>query len=225
MILSTVRGDAYCLVTRILVKLLIMLKYRKKLIRWRRSVSKNKQFDHAVYEKNLVILADHAQKEYKLVAQELPAYQRSVLKTYLWLSSLLVAAEVTTFKSLIGKAMNVTWLQKDPSIFFYHISAASILLGLAVFCFGIDTMRGRKNRVMPYISFMTLADTAHKEASGVNESATTLTTVIQSLNDSIINQKNEIHKVGIKLRTMSFGINFSIVLGVLAFIVFALPKP
>jgi len=188
-------------------------------------VSQNKQFDHAVYEKNLVILADHAQKEYKLVTQEVPAYQRSVLKTYLWLSSLLVAAEVATFKALIGKTINVTWLQKDPSIFFYHISVASIFLGFAVFCFGIDTMRGRKPRVMPYGSFMDLADKAYKEASGEKSRATTLTTVIKSLNDSIITQKDEIHKVGIKLRFMSFGINFSIVLGVLAFIVFALPKP
>jgi len=186
-----------------------------------REARPNKKFDHDEYDKSLMIILEHTATEYKRTAIDIPASQKSNLKTYLWLSSLLIAAELSIFKALLEKKVEIPFFQKSAGPWFYIFAIVSLGMSAVCFFLGVDSMRGRKPKYLPFGDPMSWADKAYADAEGENALVKTQTSVIGALSYAISESCAIVNILGIKLRIMSVTLLVSLVFFALAIVSYA----
>ncbi len=160
-----------------------------------------KNNDHI--EKALKTVLDNVSAQYKLSVLEIPAYQMSTLKTYLWLSSVFIAAEISIFKALLdGTApgfIKVHW-----SVGCYATAFVALLFSAATFFVGIDSLRGRKPAKFPFGAPKEwLEYVLHDKQSPMTLNIDVLKSAIELFDAAIASQSTTIQQLATKLQRMS----------------------
>lgn len=183
--------------------------------------SRKDEFLSEHYDKLLDHMLKMAQDEYKQITFDLPSYQKTALRNYLWISTVVMAAEVTLFSSVLGGS----WLfgifpwRAYPSCCFYLCCIAALGLSSTVFAFGVDVMRGEGKGEIYCLSrrpYMEFANMAYEEACGKRTKFECKVNMINDLQDTIYAHRELANSMGLKLRKMSRGLLFSLLFTALA---------
>lgn len=190
-------------------------------IKWK-DVSREEEenaFSSAEYDKMLDLILKAAQDEYKQVAYDLPNFQKVGLRNYLWLSTVILAAECVLFARVVNPEQGF-WLfpwEVTAGGFFYWWATLALLCGVVVFVGGLDTMRGRGFSLCPvgrpYGEFMQMA---YEEALGKRDQAEFRVNMINDLELAINDYRTKANSVGLKLRKMSYALLLSLLFTVFA---------
>lgn len=173
------------------------------------------KFDHANYKECLTTLLKAAQDEYKAITYDRRAIQHSILRNYLWLSTIMFSVECTGIFQVVGNK-GTPW-PMHPGTLFWILAGLSLISSLACFCFGVDTMRGRGVVLFPYqVPFESLMSMAHQEASRDLPVGRLYMSMIRDLEKGINQHRAIATTVGKKLRYISWGLLFSLACAVLA---------
>lgn len=172
-------------------------------------------FDHDKYREALILITKTAYDEYKHVCMDIPRYQATLLRTYLWLSSLAVSLEAGVFYKAVSGEIKWNGTACSAEIHFLLLAAAALIAGLAAFVLGVDSLRGRGKTSLPLGDFTELATNAYEMASEPG-STKLYPTMITALDGEISRQTATTSRKGIKLRAMSRLILLSVGLAVLA---------
>lgn len=172
-------------------------------------------FDHTKYREGLLFLAKMAYDEYRQVCLDIPKYQATLLRTYLWLSSLVVTLEAGFY--IKAGSGEISWAGKTCTIgdWFYFFAGISLVASLAAFALGVDTLRGRGIPTLPLGDFNVLANKAFEMASDASSSKL-YPTIIRALNVEISREAASISRKGKKLRAMSRLILISVFFSILS---------
>lgn len=175
------------------------------------------------YGKALENILRAAQEDYKQITYERRARQQFILRTYLWLSTLILGVQIPIFSHVKISSVGFKVVPWDIQItpFFYFWAAVAIFASLASFVLGVDTMRGRGETLVPYQPYKKLLDLAYKSASNTPENSSSdkeawCIEMIKSLTAAINNERLQASKVGKKLRGISYAILISVLFTMLA---------
>ncbi|MGE4293929.1 MAG: hypothetical protein AB7E32_17190 [Desulfovibrio sp.] len=159
-------------------------------------------FDHGKYQAALAVLTKTAYDEYKHVSMDLPSYQAGLLRTYLWLSSLVATLEVGFFYKAVSGGIQWGGAVCVPAGWFFVFAAAALMGAFSAFVLGVDSLRGRGKACFPLGDFTSLATMAHEMASEPG-STKLYPSMITALDAEINRQTAVVNRKGIKLRSMS----------------------
>lgn len=176
-------------------------------------------YSSAEYDKMLDLILKAAQDEFKQVAYDLPNFQKVALRNYLWLSTVILAAECALFAHVVNPEQGFWMFPWDVTLtgFFYWWASLALLCGVVVFVGGLDTMRGRGYSLCPvgrpYSEFMQMA---YEEATGKRDQAEFRVNMINDLEVAINDYRTKASSVGLKLRKMSYALLLSLLFTVFA---------
>jgi len=174
-------------------------------------------FNDAKYKAHLDMLIDKAYEEYKHVSRDIPKLQSRFLRTYLWLGSILVAFELNVFIKIIHRKETIWFLNGPIGGYFYFFASLSILSSFITFLIGLDSLRGKGHKILPFGDFMNLAQLAYESAFSEN-SRSLEATILNALNDEISRQSALCSQLGQQLRNMSYLLLTSVAMAITAFI-------
>lgn len=146
------------------------------------------------------MLIKYAYDEYKNVTIDRQRIQFGYLRNYLWLATVLIGAQGTLFFKYFESngATQPFW----AFLVILISGTVAIFSSLAAFILGVDTLRGRKNTILPFGDFLQLGDMSHAMASTLNTTQLR-SCVLSRLNEAISVHVERAHGIGIKLRRMS----------------------
>lgn len=152
------------------------------------------------YVKDLETVLDLAKNEFRTESLDVPNHQTGLLKTYLWLSTVLLAGEIGITNTLLEGKTVIPWIVAGAaSPAFYVYAFIAISFAFAVFCLGIDGLRARVD-VPAVKSFTQLADFADTDG---NNKCILQKQLIKFFNQSLTDQIAENNRIGLLLRKMS----------------------
>jgi len=173
------------------------------------------------YKERLSLVIQSAYVEYKVLAVDIPHRQNGLVKTYLWLSSLILAFDLKVYSDLLQLRYAIYFFNKMPTALFYHIAGIALILSLIAFALATDSMRGRGVTKLPLGGDINLfTQWAHSDVNGGGYK--TYVSLIASINKAMTNEAKLVSKRGKILRITSLCCLFSIVLSLLSFWVFTL---
>lgn len=158
------------------------------------------------YRASLDLILKAAQEDYKQVTFDRPNRQSTILKTYMWLSSLLFAAEWSVFSPIhSGQSSTLFFGSVCPNILFTTLMLVTLGCSLAAFVLGVDTARGRISHRYPYEDSYT---DQFREAYGTssyegNPTEALRLNMIAQLERGILHHRRELERVGRRLRAIS----------------------
>lgn len=173
------------------------------------------EFDHDKYREALLFLSKTAYDEYRYVCLDIPKYQATLLRTYLWLSSIVLTVETGFAFKLLSNEIKWQEIPLVPGECFYIFYGVALLLSLIAFALGVDTLRGRGISRFALGNFNNLAQEAY-EMAFVPGSTTLYPTMISALDEAINCQVATIDQKGKKLRWTSRLILLSVLLALWA---------
>ncbi|MCJ7602071.1 MAG: hypothetical protein MUO63_11305 [Desulfobulbaceae bacterium] len=156
------------------------------------------KFDHNSYNRNIKLLLDHAENEYKRHFTDLPKYQEDKLRNYLWVSAALLGLQVT----IIDK------LKYFPFSTKLYVSLA-IFVAFIVFCIGIDSLRTREKSVFGIENYSYLLERVYGWAFADGSDRKLDLTLIDFYESAISAEiKSNIWRAG-RMKLMSISLLFS----------------
>lgn len=172
-----------------------------------------------IYDKDIDLLIDIARTEYKILMVDDRAFQGNMLKTYLWLSTVLIASFIALAHMLFDKNVAFPFLhQGHPWWAFYSTGGLALFFSFIVFCMGINGLRGRNSKNFGDFKKLFLDMAA---ASSANDPLAFRTMLLRFLDNTVILQTEETNRTGLRLRKMSYLLLTSIFLGACSIILFA----
>ena len=171
------------------------------------------------FDNDLNLLLDIARTEYKTLFVDDRAHQFGLLKTYLWLSTVLIAAIAALGDAAIGKEQ-ILFVTGKCSWGFFICWGVSLTLSLAVFGLGVDSLRGRKNFLV-FGNFKQLFEIA-EDAGRAKDKHSFRIDLLRFLEKSTSTQTAETSRTGLRLRKMSYLLLGSALGGILAIEAFLL---
>ena len=174
--------------------------------------------EHEQYLKYLEQLCKYAYDEYKHLSADLGRIQLDYIKNYLWVSSVLAAAEISFFLDLMSgvRYQSIVFFHKQLSPSFYFFSVFAVFLSICCFAIGIDTLRGRSSQIMPFGDFTKLAELAYDDMKS-KYNGSFYSTLVRSLDDVVHGLIAQRNSVGLRLRFMCYMILSSLLFAVIAF--------
>lgn len=172
------------------------------------------------FDADLNLLLDIARTEYKTLMVDDRSYQDGLLKTYLWLSTVMLAAIIAIGGSAIGEKKILFLSPGNCDRLFLVLWGGSLILSLAVFVLGIDTLRWR-NHVKTFGNFREIFDIA-KRAAEEGKKQDFKISLLRFLEETTTSQTAETSRRGLRLRKMSYMLLGSTLSGFLAVVAFAL---
>lgn len=160
-------------------------------------------FDHARYRENMNMLIDKAYCEYQAVSHGIPGQQGRILKTYLWLGSVLGAFELGLYSKIMTEGLSIPFLTGQLTGHFYMFSVIAVLLSLGAFVLAVDALRGRGTQGLPFGDFTALAAMAFDDSKSYILH-TLQPSILHAINEEIKIQAIYCDKRGKKLRQLSF---------------------
>lgn len=166
------------------------------------------------FDKDLSLLLDIARTEYKILLVDDRNHQVGMLKTYLWLSTVMAAAMVSAGNTLVrdGGFLLLPAGRWGPLVSTF--GGISLILALVVFALGIYTLRGRKD-INVFGDFKHMHGVAQKAQQDNDPFAFRLST-LRFLDATISDQTKETSLTGRRLRKMSWMLLGSALCGALA---------
>lgn len=151
--------------------------------------------------------------EYNHTTYSLKKFQHSIIKTYMWLATVVFGAESAFFldANTEGKLLKFLGIHiNSQHSDFVILASVSVLLSLCVFLLGVDTMRGRKPTQRPTrCGWLKIADLAYTDCDEEYRDGARLA-AIRDIEEAINSHLDESSVIGRKLRLMSAGILVSI---------------
>lgn len=165
-------------------------------------------------EKGFDIVLDSARAEYQGVVYTTWATQNAKIRTFLWLSIVILSTEGVLLWNIINDKSS-----PDGDILFILFFA--MLLSFASFIFGLDSMRAREGVMRPvhgedYSYPFKLADTGY-----VRELRKAM---IEALSNCITKQLREVNFLGKRMGYLPYLLIISSIYGSLAFICYVIAK-
>lgn len=115
----------------------------------KRSAHQTDELNVSRYRSNLELLIQQASADYNFLITDLRDFQSSYIRTYLWISTILIAFNTSLYLKILDKTHPIPLLNGAPSVAFYLLALLSLLIPLVVFVIGVDAMRGRKDTLIP----------------------------------------------------------------------------
>lgn len=163
-------------------------------------------FHPVEYRASLELILKAAQEDYKQVTFDRPNRQSTILKTYMWLSSLLFAAEWSFFSSVReGKAPKLLLGSVCQNDLFFALVVMALGCAAIAFILGVDAARGRIAHRYPYEDSYTdqIREAYNTSSYGENPNESLRINMIIQLERGIRHHRKEIERVGRRLRTIS----------------------
>lgn len=171
------------------------------------------------FDADLSLLLDIARTEYKILFVDDRTYQGGLLKTYLWLSTVMIAAIIALGDAAMGKGQ-ILFIAGRCGWIFFICWGSSLALSLAVFGLGVDALRGR-NGFLTFGNFKQLFEIA-EEAARAEDRHSFRIDLLRFLEKTTAIQTAETSRTGLRLRKMSYMLLGSTLGGVLAVTAFTL---
>ena len=156
--------------------------------------------------------------EFHATAHMTKRFQYSTIKTYMWVASVVFAAQISlyidlaTSKNLIH-ALSIT--VDVQNCLYRFLSCGSLMFSLAVFLLGVDTMRGRHKTAKPIESDVDrVMDLAYDDCSKPYYEYARIT-MLKEIDKALLHHRVMASERGIKMRIMSWGILVSVVMSLL----------
>lgn len=167
--------------------------------------------DLAVYREDLKFLTNLAYDEYKILKVDYKVYQANLIKTYLWITSIVGGLQFSFFyKIFIAREV-----LSDKKLIFsvWHCLPAILALTLTLLAFfvGVDTLRGRSKSVQIAGKHISILNMIKKRAQ-TSKISTIYPTIISRIDKCSMHEKTELTRKGNMARKMSWLIMFSIIL-------------
>lgn len=159
------------------------------------------------YRDDLKFLVDKAHAEYMTYESYTFPNQHGLIKTYLWIASVLFTAEMTLFFKLTENnyALVETFYQNQnpvPPTPFFYFYFASLCCAIGTFLFAIDTLRGREEKIIPFKNYEQDQLKAFEE-NYENGKTKLYDELIRGLEEALIQRTQICTSTGLKLRKMS----------------------
>lgn len=162
-------------------------------------------YHHDTHKDLLKMILSAAQDEYKIMALEWRNRQTLIIRTYLWISVVAIAAQISLFLPVWAENHKkmLPW-ELCPTVAFFIFVLLALLCSFYVFVLGVDTLRGRDGIRLPYEhTYSRMCDHSYKEATEVENSLSLYLLLIKNLETAINHQKEQNVIAGLKLRRMS----------------------
>ena len=151
--------------------------------------------------------------DYNQITYTTKRFQHSTIKTYLWISTGVVAAELAFYADITSTKQLIAFIDLTVDMqgkVFKFFSCLSLILSLVVFLLGVDTMRGRGKDVGPTaFPWTKIGDIAFDDCDEFYTDSCRIT-LIRDIQEAITHQIAEANSIGIKLRYMSRGVLASV---------------
>ena len=155
--------------------------------------------------------------EYKLFSSDYYRLQLARIRTYLWLSSILIAAQFTFFSNLLeGKYWPFTRVVRENFQYNYVFICITMILSVVSFAIAIDTFRGRRLHRSP-IGNLDAISKHLLERKSESDRESIYYTALQGYKEAISSRVAEINFIGRRLRLISFILLCSFFNGIIAF--------
>lgn len=177
-----------------------------------------KQEQEKTYRECLNIIVKAAQEEYKQAMYDRPNRQSFILKTYIWLSTVIFAGEVSLFSAIVSPSKYAYFYipKIQEEYLFYVCVVLSLVSSFIAFVLGIFAFLGRVKIKPPYRDhYIDVAKKAHNDVF-CGAHYTFQTVWLENLSSAINAQLDSCQEVGKRLRAISWLITFSIGTGVWA---------
>lgn len=163
---------------------------------------KPQTFPKDVNEKDLDLLLDVARTEYKICLIDDSTFQANHTKTYLWISTVMLAAFVAIAQSVYTYGIGIMFFRSQPLVWSgWVFMALGFFSALCVFIIGVDSLRGTGSAGMK--DFKSLFN---QMPSPLDEEKKILfrLTLLRFFDTAVNRQKEEINRIGLRLRKMSW---------------------
>lgn len=97
-----------------------------------------------IYDRDLDVLLDIAKTEYQILSTHDEALQSGLVKTYLWISTVILATLLAVGHTMMQEKAFLFLFSGHCGPMFYALWGASLIFAGIVFVYGIDALRGRK---------------------------------------------------------------------------------
>ncbi|KAF1076288.1 hypothetical protein MKHDV_01309 [Halodesulfovibrio sp. MK-HDV] len=179
------------------------------------------------YRDDLKFLVELGNSEYLLYETDMLDHQHNLIKTYLWVASIIFTAQTSFYLSIIKddfKLLTTFTPMKIDSIStpYYLLLILSLYCAVCVFLFAVDTLRGRNTLEVPYKNFETEMVNAYDDAFE-NDSFELYQKLLTQLETSINQRSTLANCNGLKLRKMSQLLLTSAVTGLFSIAFLLLP--
>ncbi|MEG6504174.1 hypothetical protein [Nitratidesulfovibrio sp. 1201_IL3209] len=168
---------------------------------------------NAKYCASLESIVRSAMDDYNHTTYTLKSFQHSTIKTYLWISTVVFAAELAFYADVSGSNTLISFIGMEINIqskIFKALSSLSLMLSMAVFILGVDTMRGRNSTSSPTShGWLALSNMAYADCDEDYRDNYRIA-LIQDISNAITSHLKESNSRGKKLRCMSWGILASV---------------
>lgn len=162
------------------------------------------------YLDSLDTILKAAQEEYRQITFDRPNRQFAILRTYLWLGTVVFTGELTLFSAIVSPENSIFTLSINFYDQFYGYCILALVSSLIAFVMGVDALRGRGFLKTPCgIQYSAMAIAAMYEAR-YEQSGAFKTQWIEHLDDVILIHQKEAMRVGVRLRSISYLILFSV---------------
>lgn len=174
---------------------------------------------NTVYRNSLESILRSALDDFNKMTYDLKNFQHATLRNYLWISTVVFASEVSFFSGLSdGSSSMLSFLSLSVNIqscMFKLLACVSLLMSLGVFLLGVDTMRGRGLTLKPAANtWMVYTKIAYADCDQEYKDDYRML-VIEHLDKALVIHQEQSNKIGTKLRWLSYGIIYSVVLAAL----------
>lgn len=173
------------------------------------------------YRERLALIVQSAYEEYRVVTIDSPNRQHGMAKTYLWLSSLIIAFDLKVYVDFLQRVYQIQLLQHDPTPLFLAVAAVSVVTAVLAFGLAMFTTLGRGSVKMPLgDDIMKFAEKAKEDAE--KGSFRTYNSLIRSLDEAIAERIGYTKNCAILLRISAVSCLISLVVSLLSCGIFLL---
>lgn len=173
------------------------------------------------YRERLALVVQCAYEEYRIITVDTPNRQQGLIKTYLWLSSLIIAFDLSVYSELLQKKFEISFLARDPECLFTVTAIIALISSLAAFGIATWATFGRGVVKMPLgADVMEFARKAKDDAE--KGEFRTYNTLIKSLDVAIDGRMGYVSSCSLLLRFTSAFCFASLIFSLLSYVFFML---
>lgn len=172
-----------------------------------------------IYDRDLDVLLDIAKTEYQILSTHDEALQSGLVKTYLWISTVILAALLAVGHTMMQERAFLFLFSGHCGPMFYALWGASLIFAGIVFVYGIDALRGRK-ALSSIGNFKNMYEIGEQAFQKGNEQGFR-SAALRFLDRAVTERNHIINRKGRHLRIMSWLLLSSSLSAVLSVVAFA----
>ncbi|WP_319778425.1 hypothetical protein [Maridesulfovibrio sp.] len=169
----------------------------------------NKYFEQ--YQDDLGTILKTAYDEHSMLAVHYRRHQYNLIKTYLWIASATLAAQISSYYKLVCSDIKIMEESIKLDFGFIVFAFYSILFSILSFIFGVWALKGQGTQSLPIKNFCTLMQKSHNLYTNKKKDPIE-PQMIKCIHDSIAKSIAQIHEKGSRCRVIAEFLILSIIL-------------